>query len=280
MPDEQRRDETGETLYPDPTAPSDPGGVDATLPLPQTPPPLPLTPPGQPPAAHGQFGQPGRQGQHNPYGPQGVAGGHGAWGQEQGQWGQQPSGQWGQQPQGAYGASTQQGHWGQQPQQGGSWIGPAQPGQPGQPMWGQPMAGYGQPGPGAAAGSGGWGTPPTRTRKPFGKLALGIIAAAVVLGLLLLGVLAVNLVGRQEASAVCTSQQCELTLVRKGATVNLKTAKGDKVLTQQGIDGGTAKYSVDGTQKTCRRGESARVGDLQVTCSAVDGDKLVLTVKN
>ena len=88
------------------------------------------------------------------------------------------------------------------------------------------------------------------------------------------------LLGRQSATANCTNQQCELTLVNKGATVNLKTAKGDKVITQQGIDGDRAKYSVDGSEKSCRRGETSRVGDLNFTCSQVDGDTLVLVVKN
>jgi hypothetical protein len=97
---------------------------------------------------------------------------------------------------------------------------------------------------------------------------------------MLLGLLIYSLIGRQRATAACNNTQCELTLIHERATVNLKTAKGEKVISQQGIDGDTAKYSVDGTERSCKKGESARVGDLSFTCSAIEGDKLVLTVKN
>lgn len=311
MSDEQRReDEPSEATYPDATTPEEPGAFGATRPLSQTPPPL--TPPGQPgqpdrQAQPGQWGQPPQQGQGQgqqewgrpapqqeyPHWQQQPPGQQGQWGQGQqgqGQWGQPgaygASGQWGQPGQGGQaGQPGQQGQWGQQPPPGqwgqpqGQWG--QQPGQQGYPQgpqggWNRP----GVPGYGASAQQGQWGAPATKTRKPLTRKMLAIIGAAALLAILLIGLLIWGVAGRQEASAACDNQKCELTLVRKGATVNLKTAGGDKVITQQGIDGDTATYSIDGNEQTCRAGNSSRVSNLNVTCSTIDGDKLVLTVRN
>lgn len=306
MADEQRRDESSEPTYSDPTAPSygDSGGSNPTRPLPQTPPPLPLTPPGaqptNPAGAQQGWGQPQQwgQGQQGQW-PQQPGPGYGASGPAPDQWGGQPGhgGGYGAAPQQAWGQGQQ--GWGQPAQgygQQGQWAPPGQQaygGQPqqawgqnpGQPQPGQQAWGQGQDQPGQQAWGqnqgqpGQWGAPPTKTRQGASKRTLGILAG--VLGaIVLLAIIGWAMLGGQQASANCTSTQCELTLVKKGSTVNLKTAKGDKVITQQGVDGDTAKYSVDGTEKSCKRGDSTRVSDLSVTCATVDGDKLVLTVKN
>lgn len=323
MADEQgghEPDGVGETDYLDPTRPieaGEPGGVDATRPMSQVPPPLPLTPPGpqpfapatsqQPPPGPGswgppQQGYPGAEGNRGQPGyPQGAGGGY-PQSNQPGQPGQQgwsqpgnPQG-WDQPGQQGSGQPGQQG-WGQPGAHQWGAPGPGRQGQQGQPL-GQPgpwgarqgagaygasgQAPWGQQGyPVATAPQGSGGSPPTKVRQVMSAKTLGLIVGAIVV-LAALGLLAWFTIFQPSATATCDNQtaQCELTLIHSSATVTLTTAKGEKVIRSQGVEGDTARYSVDGTEQSCRRGDTARVGDLSLTCSKVEGDTLVLTVKN
>ena len=243
--------------------PIEPGEYpDATRPLDQTPPPLPPAGQAPPPWAPPPQGQPWGAPSQPPSGPYGASSGPAPWqappqghhpgqypgpqAQQQGQW-QQPSWQ-GQQAPWQQGPQGQQGPWQSAPQ--GSWGEGPYPGQPGPPA-------------------------PRKSRKPL-WIALGVVVALLLLG----GAAIAALMGGKSAETACDSSSCTLTMRGQGSGVDLKTGSETKKIRQEGIDGSTGKFSVDGAEKSCRRGDTVEAAGLKFRCDSVDGDTLVLVVRH
>lgn len=90
----------------------------------------------------------------------------------------------------------------------------------------------------------------------------------------------VGLSGCTSTSYSCSNGSCTVTLKGAGASTDLDHfgGAGETTIALDGVNEGTATFSIDNEEGACTAGESLSVADLQVTCTEVAEDELTMEV--
>lgn len=94
----------------------------------------------------------------------------------------------------------------------------------------------------------------------------------------------VGLTACTSTSYSCSNGSCSVTLSGAGASTDLDAntfgggGSGDITVALDGVDGGTATFSIGGSEGSCASGESLSVDNLQVTCTEVGEDELTMEI--